>query len=93
MANPRHIQAVVIDLDDTLEAKPLSYVEIGSESLSGNRVALTASLADDGGQAIYVARIEGVAIPAVSGTGLGVMLLFIVAVGGFVFSRAKRQAA
>ena len=33
------------------------------------------------------------AVPAISGTGLGVMAVIIIGVGGFVFSKFKRQAA
>ena len=36
-------------------------------------------------------RWSGVARPAISGVGLGIMRLFIVAAGGFVFKRAKLQ--
>ena len=33
--------------------------------------------------------VEPPPVPAISGTGMGIMLLFIVAVGGFVFKRVK----
>ena len=36
---------------------------------------------------------EAVPVPAVSGIGLGVMVVFLIAVGGFVFSRVRRQTA
>ena len=40
--------------------------------------------------ALYYPPVSNV--PAISGIGMGIMLLFIVAVGGFVFKRVKLAA-
>ena len=51
--------------------------------------------ATDGCTLIWTIMVfpEAEPIPAVSGIGLGVMVVFLIAVGGFVFSRVKRQTA
>ncbi len=88
--NPQNFDSITIDL---LNSKLILGQETGGGMIW--RTNLDGSdfegIAVTGGVRGLWLTQAGAPVPAISGIGLGIMLLFIVAVGGFVFKRLKIQ--
>lgn len=83
----------IIDLSDTLDGRPLSFLEMGTESLSSSRLAFTASFADSGSQGIYIADIEFPLIPAVSEWGMVELMLLVLIAATLMLRRGRIERA